>query len=401
MNVAALFAGIGGLELGLSRAGHHTVMTCEVWEPAVNVLADRFDGVPNKPDVRKLKSLPKKVDLLSAGFPCQDLSQAGNTAGIAGKKSGLIDHVFRLLDRRKIPVVVLENVSFMLQLDKGAAMGRLTAAFEERGYRWAYRTINTQSFLPQRRERVFFVASCSDLVPQNVLFEDEVTPPKTVSKLTSRAHGFYWTEGTRGLGWADDAIPTLKNGSTIGIPSPPAILLPNGRLIKPDIRDAERLQGFPENWTKSAEMRARWSLVGNAVSVPVAEWLGHRIAGPGFYFGEKDTAWPKRHSWPRAAYYDGTKRTAVAIGAFPVWKKREPLHKFLKHEGTLLSPRATAGFLGRAEKSGLRFVPGFLDAVRKHLKRMELGVVPKPPKKPTISRRTKNELTLPLLIAAE
>ena len=296
MNVGALFAGIGGLELGLSRAGHHAVMTCEVWEPAVNVLADRFDGVPNKPDVRKLKSLPRQVDLLTAGFPCQDLSQAGNTAGIAGKKSGLIDHVFRLLDRRKIPVVVLENVSFMLQLDKGAAMGRLTAAFEERGYRWAYRTINTLSFLPQRRERVFFIASCCDLVPQNVLFEDEVTPPNNISKLTTRAHGFYWTEGTRGLGWADDAIPTLKNGSTIGIPSPPAILMPDGRLIKPDIRDAERLQGFPENWTKCAEMQARWPLVGNAVSVPVAEWLGHRIADAGFYFGEKDTTWPKTNS---------------------------------------------------------------------------------------------------------
>ena len=159
MKVGALFAGIGGLELGLHEAGHKTVLTCEISAPAVAVLTDRFNDVPNWPDVRTIRSLPKEIDLLTAGFPCQDLSQAGMTAGIAGARSGLVDHVFRLLDSRRIPVVVLENVSFMLQLDRGAAMSSLTSAFEERGYRWAYRTVNSLSFLPQRRERVFFVAS--------------------------------------------------------------------------------------------------------------------------------------------------------------------------------------------------------------------------------------------------
>jgi DNA (cytosine-5)-methyltransferase 1 len=74
------------------------------------------------------------------------------------------------------------------------------------------------------------------------------------------------------LGWAPDAVPTLKNGSTIGIPSQPAILFPNGAIVKPDIRDGERLQGFIADWTKPAEDVAkaskRWGLVGSAVSVP-------------------------------------------------------------------------------------------------------------------------------------
>ena len=166
------------------------------------------------------------------------------TAGIDGKRSGLVGHVFRLLDRRRFPLSFLENVSFMLQLDKGSAMDRLTRAFEERGYRWAYRTVNSLGFLPQRRERIFFVASHCDLDPATVLFADAATPRTPMTKLDTHAHGFYWTEGTRGLGWAPDAIPTLKNGSTVGIPSPPAILMPDGRIIKPDIRDAERLQGF-------------------------------------------------------------------------------------------------------------------------------------------------------------
>lgn len=371
MRIAALFAGIGGMEKGLHEAGHETMLTCEIWDPAVAVLGAQFPLVTNYPDVSSLKSLPAKTELLTAGFPCQDLSQAGMTAGIGGRRSGLVDHVFRLLDLRKVPVVVLENVSFMLSLDQGAAMDRLTRAFEERGYRWAYRIVNSLAFLPQRRERVFFVASRCDLDPSTVLFADEVHPKPVKTSLDTHAHGFYWTEGTRGLGWAPNAVPTLKNGSTVGIPSPPAILMPDGRVIKPDIRDAERLQGFPSDWTASAPERSRWSLVGNSVSVPVAAWLGKRLKKPGSYAGERDRPWPtKQRSFPRAARYDGTARHAVEISDFPVYRKREPLHEFLRHPGTPLSVRGTAGFLSRAEASSLRFVPGFLDAVRAHLDHM-------------------------------
>ena len=89
MKIAALFAGIGGLELGLHEAGHETLLTCESWTPAVSVLAAQFPDTPNHLDIANLKSLPAKTDLLTAGFPCQDLSQAGMTAGIDGKRSGL------------------------------------------------------------------------------------------------------------------------------------------------------------------------------------------------------------------------------------------------------------------------------------------------------------------------
>lgn len=382
MRIGALFAGIGGLDLGLHEAGHETVVMCEIWAPACAVLAHRFEGIPNRTDVRTLRSLPREVDLLTAGFPCQDLSQAGLTAGIGGKRSSLVGHVFRLLDRRRIPVVVLENVSFMLQLDKGAAMQRLTSAFEERGYRWAYRTVSSLAFLPQRRERVFFVASACDLDPASVLFADDVRPPEPLTRLTTHAHGFYWTEGTRGLGWAPDAVPTLKNGSTVGIPSPPAILMPSGKVIQPDIRDAERLQGLPEDWTAAAPYKSRWSLVGNAVTVPVAAWLGRRLCEPGFYFGDLDLPWrTKPGSFPKAARFDGDKRHAVNIGMFPVWEKRKPLHKFLQYEGRPLSARATTGFLRRADASSLRFAPGFLPLVRAHLDRVEGDFEPTPNKR--------------------
>lgn len=374
MKVAGLFAGIGGFETGLAAAGHETTMLCEIWEPARAVLAATSPAARLESDVTTLARLPKGTEVVVAGFPCQDLSQAGGTAGIGGKRSGLVGHVFRLLDRERAPWVVLENVSFMLHLDGGRGLRTLVEAFEERGYRWAYRVVNSLAFLPQRRERVIFVATTTDVDPADVLFADDVTAPERSTSLSRQAHGFYWTEGIRGLGWAPDAIPTLKNGSTVGIASPPAILLPDGRVITPDIRDAERLQGFPADWTRPAETvgRAslRWSLVGNAVTVPVAEWLGGRLAQPGTYEEGRDSSLGGPR-WPKAARFDGDRRLRVEIGSLPVWRDRLPLAEFLRHEGKPLSARATRGFLSRTERSTLRFVPGFLDRLRDHLARME------------------------------
>lgn len=371
MQIAGLFAGIGGLEAGLSAAGHRTSMLCEVWEPARAVLKARFPDAELASDVVDLPSLPANTDALVGGFPCQDLSQAGLTAGIVGSRSGLVGHVFRLLDQNPVPWVVLENVSFMLHLDKGRGMRTLVEAFEARGYRWAYRVVNSMAFLPQRRERVLFVATRTEIDPASVVCVDEVDPPQLQTSLSTHAHGFYWTEGIRGLGWAPDAIPTLKNGSTVGIASPPAILLPNGVAVTPDIRDAERLQGFDEDWTLPAERVARasirWSLVGNAVTRPVAEWLGMRLMTPGVYDVDRDCAFPADGRWPKAARFDGAKRTRVEIGQFPVWRDRPGLADFLRYAGKPLSARATRGFLSRTDRGTLRFVPGFRERLRAHL----------------------------------
>lgn len=382
MKLAGLFAGIGGLESGLAAAGHHSELLCEIWEPARAVLAARLAHVPCVNDVRSLTGLSDEIELLVAGFPCQDLSQAGLTAGIDGERSGLVGHVFRLLDERRVPWVVLENVSFMLHLGRGKAMRSIVEAFESRGYRWAYRVVNSLAFLPQRRERVLFVATTSEIDPADVLLADEALPRISSTDLSNRAHGFYWTEGTRGLGWAPDAVPTLKSGSSVGIPSPPAIMLPCGSIMTPDIRDAERLQGFEENWTEAASSvgRAslRWSLVGNAVTAPVARWLGERLLKPGSYDTERDRQLAPAGGWPRAARYDGDTRSAVEINAYPLWRDREPLHLFLRHPGKLLSARATRGFLSRTEQSTLRFAPGFQDRLRSHLQMMEQSSLTEP-----------------------
>ncbi len=330
--------------------------------------------------MRKLHGLPAATELIVAGFPCQDLSQAGKTAGIEGRSSSLVGEVIRLLRsrrqaRRPIPLVLFENVPFMLHLARGRALEVIISALEELGYRWAYRVVDTMAFgLPQRRERVFLVAAL-DEDPRGILFADRVNQPPPQVPSPSLSYGFYWTEGLRGLGTAVDAVPTLKGGSTIGIPSPPAIVLPSGDVVLPSIEDAERLQGFEEGWTSPAHEGGRpslrWRLVGNAVSVPVAQWLGGRLADPGHPF-EDSWAEPvaKNRSWPRAAWNCGGGRFGCEIGTWPVAYERIPLHEFVASTQPL-SERATAGFLARLSRSNLRRPRWFDERLAAHLRRMQ------------------------------
>src|SRR5581483_7782390 len=99
MTSLGLFAGIGGIELGLSRAGFRASALCEIDPGATQVLRKRFraDVVS---DIRRFPAFPK-VDVIAAGFPCQDLSQAGRTAGIVGSQSGLVEEVFKRLKSRR------------------------------------------------------------------------------------------------------------------------------------------------------------------------------------------------------------------------------------------------------------------------------------------------------------
>lgn len=387
LKTVGLFAGIGGIELGFERAGHSTALLCEVDPFASAVLAARFEDVTNHPDVTTLDALPD-CDVLSAGFPCQDLSQAGRTAGISGSQSGLVGHVFRLLDGAERPPtwLVLENVPFMLQLERGEAMRYLVEELGRRGWRWAYRVVDAQAFgLPQRRRRVIFLASQTE-DPRTVLFEGS-KPRLEVPYTEASACGFYWTEGLRGLGWAVEAVPTLKGGSGLGIASPPAIWdMETDSIFTPDIRDAERLQGFPAYWTEPAldieraRGNPRWKLVGNAVSVRVAAWLGDRLAK---YTGD---TWIGDHEhlaagsrWPDAAWGEGAGEGAVVcsveVTQWPVAAQPERLSEFLKYDRHELSFRASRGFLRRTQRAKLRFENDFLEAVAAHVERTAPSVV--------------------------
>lgn len=385
-DVTALFGGVGGLELGLGRAGHKVSLFCECDPEASSVLARRFPGIGIMPDVRKVEELSeaisKRSDLLTAGFPCTDLSQAGTTKGFEGGRSSLIKDTIELIRLRKFENVLLENVPNWRQLHKGAYMRWVVEQLEVLGYRWAYRTIDTRAFgLPQRRLRLFLFA-CRSGDPREALFHGDAPIDERTYPLAEAAHGFYWTEGRTGLGWGENCVPTLKGGSAVSIPSPPAILLKDGAVVTPDIRDCERLQGFPADWTNSTErsdvvgggpfkQRRRWLLVGNAINVEVAHWLGEQLRARRPVEIDEGVELSTDAPFPRAAWFDGTTRRSVALGSWPVARPAQPLEDFLEFPGQPLSLRATNGFHQRILASTLRFKPGFVKAIADHLERME------------------------------
>jgi DNA (cytosine-5)-methyltransferase 1 len=365
--VAGLFAGIGGLEHGFADAGLHSGLLAEIDPSARSILVEKFPKAVICDDVTMLERIPADTRILTAGFPCQDLSAPGGKAGIAGTRSGLVSHVFRLLrDAPAVEWLVLENVPFMLRLDTGAAMSSLVDRLDELGWNWAYRTVDAICVVPQRRRRVVLVASpCHD--PSEVLFGNDHPAPDERSWTRGETVGFYWTEGRSGSGLRREAVPTLKVGSSLGIPSAPAILDGSGKLGMPGIRDAEALQGFPRGWTDTAQHAARgarWKLVGNAVPPPLAAWVAHSInTPPGVACTVKFETLVLRGGWPGAACGDRDRRFAVKIGEAFSSRPRPLLSALIADPLTKLSARAVGGFLSRARTGGMRWPSGFLDQV--------------------------------------
>lgn len=380
--VAGLFAGIGGIETGLRRAvgeRMETVLLCESWTPARQVLESHFPDVELHPDVATLLELPEHLDLVAAGFPCTDLSQAGRTAGIRGAQSGLVAHLFDVLrlageQGGRLPWLLIENVPNMLALERGEAMAYLVKELGNLGYRWAYRVVDSRfTGVPQRRRRVLLVASRTE-DPRAVLFADD-TEGLDEDVLREDAFGFYWTEGRGGLGWARDATPTFKGGSTVGIPSPPAVWLPGeavGRkIVVPCVEDGEALQGFERGWTLPADLGRRngprWKLVGNAVTVGVAQWVGERILKPGTFEGPS-VEWTRNGAWPAAAWGEGNKVWTVDVTEFPRLMPYHHLRDFLDvDKAQPLSHRAASGFWRRLQESNLGKYPGFRADIAEHV----------------------------------
>lgn len=370
--MVSLFAGIGGFDLAFNSIGVHTVLLCEIDEIAQHILKANLPKIKLVGDIRDLEKLPKCTDILCAGFPCQDLSTIGIKKGLSGKRSSLIREVFRLLEDSPVEWIVIENVTNMLHLHKGETIQTIVDGLEKLGYNWAYRTIDSMAFVPQHRCRVYILASLHHN-PNNVILSNnfssnlEDTPPE----LFTDPIGFYWTEGKYAIGLYKNGIPTLKCGSTIGIPSAPAIAFPNGNIGCPDIRDAERFQGFPEDWTKPAEDIAkpslRWKLVGNAVTVNTVAWIAQKIIHPQEYDFSNDKKLRKGTKWPSAAWGMDGKRYISSSTLYPVEKKEIQLTDFLKYPCKPLSLKAAQGFEHRLNIGTVKCPQYFKDTVHHYV----------------------------------
>lgn len=184
-NVAELFAGVGGFRIGLARAGWKTVFSNQ-WEPstktqhASDVYAARFgvEGHTNV-DVATVESLPKNVDLLVGGFPCQDYSVAKSlksAKGLEGKKGVLWWEILRLAEIQKPKFIFLENVDRLLKspsAQRGRDFAIMLKTLGDIGYLLEWRVVNAAEYgFPQRRIRVFIVARRIDQLSKGF----ELTP---------------------------------------------------------------------------------------------------------------------------------------------------------------------------------------------------------------------------------
>ncbi|WP_298163273.1 DNA cytosine methyltransferase [Brevundimonas sp.] len=372
MRAVSLFSGIGGFELGLMGTAEFALMN-EIDPAAQAVLDFRYPTVPRVDDVGLVRPEDlRQAALLVAGFPCQDVSIVGGQRGLGGEKSGLVRHMFRLAEAVRPDRLLLENVQSIRFVHGGRVLAYVMHEAERLGYRWAYRILDSRAFgLPQRRRRFYFLASRVD-DPREVLLSDHGPMPASPPLSQDFPIGFYWTEGRFGHGLTSDALPPIKSGSAIGIPSPPAVLMPSGEVRLPTIETAERIQGFPVGWSKAAPARQRWRLVGNAVSPPVLEWLGGRLKNPG-PFSAPGFDMPNRTPWPIAAWGDGKgRRQAVMLSEAPSDARLGRLSEGC-FEWAPISSRALRGFVDRATDSRLSYLAGFLDSLRTALKSQDLA----------------------------
>ena len=128
LNVLDLFSGIGGFSLGLERAGMRTVAFCEIDPFCRSVLAKHWPHVPIFQDIKTFEGKGVgKIDGICGGFPCQDISSAGNRLGIQGERSGLWTEYFRLVCELRPKFIIVENVAALLIRGMGKVLGDLAS----------------------------------------------------------------------------------------------------------------------------------------------------------------------------------------------------------------------------------------------------------------------------------
>jgi len=383
--VLSLFSGVGGIDLGLERAGMRVIAQCEQDAACRRILAQHWPGIPCHEDVSGLDaewleangillrpkqnpdagrvdhgvgwgnegtsnrgarsapthmgegddgrtrrgesvpvedirlpntSVPDAIGIVAGGFPCQDLSVAGKRAGFDGKRSVLFYEAARIADLvlGTGGWLLIENVPGLFSSNGGRDFAAVLAALAELGFHdLAWRVLDSRYFgVPQRRRRVFILArrSRGDRARQ-VLLEPESGGGdfEAVTKARARA-----SSGVARR--PDDPVSAVqgggKRGYRVGAEAAAGGQLltakclttsqerqdfdtqdfvhPGLRSPEPGVRrltptECERLQGFPDQWTVLGESDEpnpkpdgpRYAQMGNAVSVPVAEWIGCRI----------------------------------------------------------------------------------------------------------------------------
>ncbi|HWK40794.1 MAG TPA: DNA (cytosine-5-)-methyltransferase [Croceibacterium sp.] len=161
LRVLDLFSGIGGFSLGLERTGgFETVAFCEIEDFPRRVLAKHWPNVPCYRDVRELTGEHVgPVDVITGGFPCQDISPAGKKAGLGGERSGLWREIARLIGELRPAFAIMENSAALLDRGMGDVLGDLASL----GYDAEWHCIPASALgATHIRDRVWIVAYANE-----------------------------------------------------------------------------------------------------------------------------------------------------------------------------------------------------------------------------------------------
>lgn len=288
MKVASFFSGIGGIDLGLERSGMEVVFQCEVNTFCQEILKQHWPNVILKGDINEVQSKDvPKAEVWCGGFPCQDLSLAnqGKRKGLGGERSGLFYKFAALAKTQKPKWIFMENVPGLLNSQGGEDFRSLLATLDELGYGVSWRVLDAKFFgTPQRRRRVYIVASYRSLRSAEVLFEQGTTPIIT-KQGRGEEHSYaagveredrvtnYYAIQHAGIGRIPSAGPQAKgyrnDGETYTLDSRGSS---DAICQTHDAFRIREITGLSRRVDSS-----RWRSLGNAVAVPVIEWIGRRI----------------------------------------------------------------------------------------------------------------------------
>ena len=284
--------------MGLEQAGFEIVFHCEVKSFCQGILRQHWPNVPLEKDIRNLDAATiPQADVWAAGFPCQDLSLArmGPRSGLRGAQSGLFHDFVRLVRERLPRGIILENVHGLLSSHGGRDFAIVLKALDELGYGLAWRVLNSKDFgVPQQRRRVYIVGVYRDAgSPAEVLFESECGDwnPKANRSNGEKSPSLFQTiigDSVKGplvksiahCIYAESARHTGTDWSRN------YVWYPDGRVRRFTPNEVELVQGFPADWTLPSKIDSRqtdridslrYHAVGNAVTPPVARWVGERL----------------------------------------------------------------------------------------------------------------------------
>lgn len=289
LKVASFFSGIGGFDYAVESLGMKVVFQCEINPFCQKVLKKHWPQVPLHSDINNISAadIPVDANVWCAGFPCQDLSLAnqGKRKGLNGARSGLFYQFANLVSQRQPEWLIIENVPGMLNSHEGEDFEKILQTLDELGYGLAWRVFDAKYFgTPQRRRRVYLVASLGSLRSARVLFES--SPAQLAPRAGLGAKDLFAKESGCGLQETDcysiqhagigrkpEAGPQAKgyrnDGETYTLDSrgsSDAVCKANDAFRVRNVAGvSKRMDG------------SRYRAIGNAVCVHVVRWIAERL----------------------------------------------------------------------------------------------------------------------------